>query len=650
MTFRLQFLLAVAVIFVPTVFSFSPWARSASAQDKQLTQAMGFKPKHESEVDYEKPGVAVLKDCKIERTTSPAGFVVYHATGRVLRKFVDTNKDEKLDQWSYYKDGLEVYRDVDSNFDERLDQYRWVGASGTRWGVDTNQDGEIDRWKVISPEEIAYECFQAVKQQDQARFNRLLLSDAEFKSLGLNGKIAAAVADRWKTARSKFVAMSRSQKAITPKSKWVYAGNGQPSMMPSGDGNKTDVVVYDHASGFFENGTSTQQIALGSMVKVGDSWRLVELPEIVNPKEPLENGGVFFPREEYGTGSGPSQGDEELAKLLNQLSTVEADLAKAKGVAVERGERAKADVIVKLVQFYSKIKDKTNAMNWQENLADSVSSAYQADRFEGGIDYLNRYLLTNKGAPGLDYLKWRTIFSEYAWVNANGSKKQINAAQEKLNGELKGFQETFANSERFAPRALVQLAVHYEVEANDEPEKAMEWYRECLKRFPQTKWGSRSRGAIVRLGSFGKTFPFVGKTARGQKLDLARLKGKIVVLHYWETWCCDEDDIKELARLQSKYKDELVVVSCNIEGIPNGGDEADATKEFQQFVSRNAGKMTWTQLHEPGSVDSSPLAHQLGIATEPTIILVDKEGKLVETNISLDSLEREIERERRRKK
>ena len=71
-------------------------------QSKQLNQAMGFKPKFASELTYEQPNAAVLEGCIIKRTTNPPGFVVYHETGRVLRKFIDTNKDEKLDQWSYY--------------------------------------------------------------------------------------------------------------------------------------------------------------------------------------------------------------------------------------------------------------------------------------------------------------------------------------------------------------------------------------------------------------------------------------------------------------------------------------------------------------------------------------------------------------------
>ncbi len=624
-----------------------PAFQALEAQNKQLNQAMGFKPKFASELTYEQPNAAILKGCKIERTTKPPGFVVYHETGRVLRKFVDTNKDEKLDQWSYYYEGLEVYRDVDSNFDENLDQYRWLGPAGTRWGVDSNQDGEIDYWKAISPEEVAYECFQAIKKRDQKRFNRLLLSEAELKSLGLNKAVLTDVASRWKTARSKFSTMASSQRVINTKSKWVYAGNGQPAMMAASSGNKKDLVIYDHASGFFENGTSTQQVALGSMVKVGEGWRIVELPEIVDPKQPLDNGGAFFPREDYGRVE--PTGDNRLTDLLDDLAAAEKTLESAKGVAVERGERAKADALIKLVALYNEKKDPVNAANWQENLTDSVCSAYQNDRFADGITYLNKYMLANKGAAGLDYVKWRPIFAEYAWANQNGSKQQRAAAQEKLIAELKEFQKTFPNSKRFTPDALVQLAVHYEVNEPDEPEKAMEWYRECAKRFKDTAFGKRSAGALVRLGSFGRTFPFVGRTGSGQGFDISRLRGKIVVLHFWETWCCNEGDIKELARLNSKFKDDIAIVGCNVEGATNGGTDATATKDFKAFVARNSKTMTWLQLHAPGSVDGSPLAQQLGIATEPTIVLVDREGKLVETNISLGSLEREIVREKRRK-
>ena len=53
-------------------------------------------------------------------------------------------RDNNVDQWCYYLDGLEVYRDIDSNFNKNADQYRWFHTAGTRWGVDKDED-EQDR-------------------------------------------------------------------------------------------------------------------------------------------------------------------------------------------------------------------------------------------------------------------------------------------------------------------------------------------------------------------------------------------------------------------------------------------------------------------------------------------------------------------------
>ena len=127
---------------------------------------MGITPKQV--VSYEKPSAAVLKECTFATTKKPSGFIVHHSSGRILRRFVDSNGDNKLDQWSYYENGLEVYRDLDTNFDGRTDEYRWVGPAGTRWGLDRDQNGTIDSWKVISAEEVAYECGREHDEHDES--------------------------------------------------------------------------------------------------------------------------------------------------------------------------------------------------------------------------------------------------------------------------------------------------------------------------------------------------------------------------------------------------------------------------------------------------------------------------------------------------
>ena len=78
---------------------------------------------------------------------------------------MDTNGDQSPDVFRYYRHGLEVYRDIDSNFNQKPDQYRWMNWGGTRWGLDPNEDGRIDEWKMISAPEAAQSCHHCVDSE-----------------------------------------------------------------------------------------------------------------------------------------------------------------------------------------------------------------------------------------------------------------------------------------------------------------------------------------------------------------------------------------------------------------------------------------------------------------------------------------------------
>ena len=104
------------------------------------------------DVPFDRPDKDQMAKCVLESINEGGvtGYVVRNETGQILRRFLDTNKDTKLDIWCYYRDGIETYRDIDSNFNGRTDEYRWLGTAGIRWGVDDNEDGKIDRWRAIS--------------------------------------------------------------------------------------------------------------------------------------------------------------------------------------------------------------------------------------------------------------------------------------------------------------------------------------------------------------------------------------------------------------------------------------------------------------------------------------------------------------------
>src|SRR5205823_2409250 len=122
-------------------------------------------------VECTTPSAEQAKSCKISlvKGRKGSGWVMTDAAGMTVRRFYDSNDDNKIDVWSYYKDGVEVYRETDTNFNGKPDNFRWLHSAGSRWGTDSNEDGRIDTWKTISPEEVSQEVLQAVASGDYGR-------------------------------------------------------------------------------------------------------------------------------------------------------------------------------------------------------------------------------------------------------------------------------------------------------------------------------------------------------------------------------------------------------------------------------------------------------------------------------------------------
>ncbi len=122
------------------------------------------------------------------------------------------------------------------------------------------------------------------------------------------------------------------------------------------------------------------------------------------------------------------------------------------------------------------------------------------------------------------------------------------------------------------------------------------------------------------------------KNVNGQPEDLAKYRGKYVLIHYWSTWCepC-KTDFAELKELYAKYgKSGFTLIGVNLDG-----SVADAN----DYLSKN--KLPWTQLWEAGGLDGR-LANEMGILTLPTMILVDDKGTVVNRNVHITELESEL--------
>ncbi|MDR3634861.1 MAG: thiol-disulfide isomerase, partial [Isosphaeraceae bacterium] len=139
-------------------------------------------------VEYEIPADAALASCKVETAYDGAkkraiGYALRDGQGKLLRRFVDNSGNGKMDQWSYYQDGFEIYRESDLNDDVSPDEARWMNTAGTR--IATIAGGKIKSWKRISAEEASKVFVQGLVGGDLGLIETVLAKPAELEALGV---------------------------------------------------------------------------------------------------------------------------------------------------------------------------------------------------------------------------------------------------------------------------------------------------------------------------------------------------------------------------------------------------------------------------------------------------------------------------------
>ena len=605
----------------------------ALAATPSAEAALGLSPVQKG-VDYEIVPAEEVKNCSVVDIDRKgwSGWQVIAEDGSILRTFADTNGDKKVDLWSYYKFGVEVYRDIDENHNGKADQYRWLSTGGTRWGLDDDEDGVLDRWKQISAEEVSAELVAAVRDQDAERFARLLISEKEIKSLGLGRTKAEQISTKADRAARDFKLLAKRQTSVGPKAQWVQFAASPPGTVPSGtEGSTKDVIVYENAVAMFEQGDRGGQLMVGTLVRVGDAWRLVELPSVGEDGEAIaQTTGNFFTPGGTATDVGMASANlgAETQELVSQLEKIDAKLAVSKAPNETASlHKSRADTVEKLI---SASESPSERDTWVRQLVDTLSVAAQTGDYPDGTKRLRR---VGRDLAGDDsglraYCDFQAIATEY--VVRQTPDADFAEVQKWYLDALNGFVDRYPRTGE-AAQAWLQLALSKEFE--DKERDALTFYKRVAKSFPGTDAGEKAAGAVRRLESVGRRVDLEGATIGGKSFRLSSLRGKPVVLHYWATWCepCKQD-MKLLRRLQASYqKAGLQLVGVNV----------DVTREQANEYLKEV-QLPWVQLFEQGGLESSGLAKAFGVQTLPTMMLIDKDGKVVRHNVRAAELDGEI--------
>jgi thiol-disulfide isomerase/thioredoxin len=175
------------------------------------------------------------------------------------------------------------------------------------------------------------------------------------------------------------------------------------------------------------------------------------------------------------------------------------------------------------------------------------------------------------------------------------------------------------------PEAYYNVACAYSLKGDKE--KAIDWFAESLTHgfndenhieqdhdLDAIRQESRFKEVMTR--AFMKAKPGESLlTLKGEVASLEKLRGKVVVLDFWRTWCepCKQE-IPGLAALEREYSARgVVVVGVSNEPVPAQEQLADELK-INYMLLRQVGPL-------PQPYDN--------VRAFPTVFILDAEGKVV---------------------
>lgn len=596
---------------------------TAASAAPPVAQMLQFQPRQQG-VACSTPTAEEQRTCKVKlvpgKRQGSSGWLLEDGRGMPVRRFFDSNGDKKIDVWSYYKDGTEVYREIDTNYNERADQYRWFNTGGMRWGVDANEDGKIDGWKMISAEEVGEEVFAAAVNRDLHRLQALFVNEAELRALQLPAGRAEQVRAGIRDAAKRFQTTLDKLPGLNDKAQFRHVEASTPQCVP--DSGDDELIHFPSRAILFQTADQKHDwLHTGEMVKIGLAWRLLDVPSQQEPAGPVVN-----PMQN----TTPS--DPETEKLKDMIAEMdkrpsEQPPSPTAHAPTVRFNLERAQLVEKLIARLQVGKDREV---WIKQLFDNYSAAAQHSDAKDQRAFTRLKSLRDQAAKDpsasalVPYADWRLIWAEFGPYMGEKDK------QEKMVNEMAKFVQTYPRAED-TPDALFHLGMTCEFSGRDEESKR--YYNQLATNFPQHHLANKAAGAKRRLELVGTAIELQGPTLDGSTFNISRYKGKVVVVYYWASFCTNcAADFSKLKQLHSTYGAkgfELVLVNLD-----------DQKSICQQFVQSNPvpGTHLFQQADDGGGLNS-PYAIQYGIQGLPTLFLVGRDGKVLNRTLQTIDLE-----------
>lgn len=287
----------------------------------------------------------------------------------------------------------------------------------------------------------------------------------------------------------------------------------------------------------------------------------------------------------------------------------------------KQGEAA-AGLATKLREFYTKFPTNEHAEEAREQEFDLLNAAAKAGVTNAlaRLEALEAARLTNTALPEEARLQVRFEQMERVAGAAEAAEDFAGAAKAReavgrallkehpKRGELAGLLLMAAQDYLKAGQTDRARTLAVEVAKNESPE---------LKEL--------AAGFVQKLDRVGQPLALQFTALDGREVDLAKLRGKVVLVDFWATWCLP--CLAEMPKVKAMYE------KLHDQGFEIVGLSLDEKKDdLERYLAKE--KIPWPQFFEGGA--ENRFAKEFQIDSIPAMWLVDRKGRLRELNARTD--------------
>jgi thiol-disulfide isomerase/thioredoxin len=218
-----------------------------------------------------------------------------------------------------------------------------------------------------------------------------------------------------------------------------------------------------------------------------------------------------------------------------------------------------------------------------------------------------------------------TIAKEWASARSaaanDGATSPGGALKESLEKQRKEWMKAFVKQHPDTFAAIIVFSM-YALDLTDAEQAAQ--FAALPATYKNTDLGKRIQSKIDETTATGigkPVAPFSIKGSDGKVVDIAALKGKVVLIDFWGSWCAPcRATHPHLKELYAQYKTKgFEIIGVGTEH----GDQGAQDKAWREAIRKDG--ITWLQVLNQ-SDPSTDIAKMYGVVAYPTKILVDRNG------------------------